>query len=66
MKRDLRSPLAHARDAWLASDVGRRCAEGGTYGQYLRNRLEAAFVAGWLAKEAVLRSVVPLPKKGRR
>ena len=49
--KDLRSPLAKARDKWMDSERGRKCAEGVTNGQYLRNRLEVAFIAGWNAGE---------------
>lgn len=48
--KDLRSPLARARDKWLASEKGKKCCEGNTQGQYLRNRLELAFIAGWNAR----------------
>jgi len=39
MKRDLRSPLAKARDEWLASEEGRPVAV-----PYLQNRLTMAFL----------------------
>ena len=48
---DLRNPLAKARDEWLESQDGKDCCDGEARGQYLRNRLEAAFIAGWTAKE---------------
>lgn len=47
--KDLRSPLAVSRDEWMQSIKGTRCAEGTAGGQYLRNRLEMAFIAGWNA-----------------
>jgi len=46
MEKDLRSPLAKARDEWFESEEGRRCCDGVTSGKYLRNRLESAFLAG--------------------
>jgi hypothetical protein len=48
MSSDLRSPLAKARDEWIESDAGQSCCDDSTrvYGQYLRNRLERAFLAG--------------------
>lgn len=54
---DLRNDLAKARDAWFESAEGQRLSSGegiGVYGDanyYLRNRLEAAFIAGWEAME---------------
>ena len=45
----MKSTLAKARDKWLQSDVGKKCREGSPAGQYLENRLEAAFIAGWKA-----------------
>lgn len=48
---DLRNALARARDEWLDGDVGQHAASGSPTGQYLRNRLEAAFCAGWNAAE---------------
>lgn len=49
---DHRNDLAKARDVWLESDEGQKCADGVTSGYYLHNRLEAAFIAGWKAREA--------------
>jgi hypothetical protein len=51
VRQDNRAPIARARDNFLASEEGVRLQSGATSGQYLRNRLEAAFVAGWNAKE---------------
>lgn len=53
---DLRSPLAKARDVFLDSEAGRdlcdtRNLPATAYSQYIRNRLEQAFVAGWEARE---------------
>lgn len=59
---DLRNDLARSRDAWMASDEGARCASGIAQGQYLRNRLQAAFVAGWAAREHQSTAA----KKGKR
>lgn len=39
--------LAVSRDRWLTSDEGLDLADGSTSGQYLRNRLGCAYVAGW-------------------
>ena len=57
MNKDLRNSLAKARDEWLASQEGRGCTDGTTIhlhlsqNEYLRNRIESAFIAGWHAKE---------------
>ncbi len=51
MTEELRSPLAIARDDWFASAEGDRATAGMTSGQYLRNRLELAFIAGFSAAE---------------
>ena len=48
---DLRNSVAKARDAWLDTDVGSACVDGAASGQYLRNRIERAFIAGWHACE---------------
>lgn len=48
--KDFRNPLAKSRDEWLESEEGKRCSDGQTEGQYLRNRLEMAFIAGWAAR----------------
>lgn len=48
---DLRTPIAKARDKWLASKDGLRAQEGIAQWIYLRNQLEAGFVAGWNAHE---------------
>lgn len=50
---DHRSPLAKARDEWLESDEGRKCALGSASGQYLRNRLERSFIAGAEAQRRI-------------
>lgn len=47
---DLRNDLAKARDAWLDSQEGVECCAGTCSHQYLRNRLERAFIAGWNAR----------------
>ena len=47
----MKSELAKARDKWLNSEEGKKCCEGTTAGQYLQNRLELAFIAGWDARE---------------
>lgn len=56
---DIRNPLAKARDDWMFSEEGKQCACGTTSGQYLRNRLEAAFVAGWNACESSTIDAIP-------
>lgn len=43
---DYRNTVARDRDEWLASEEGMHCQDGTATGIYLRNRLEAAFVAG--------------------
>lgn len=56
-KKDLRNALAKARDEWMVTPAGVKCLDGSTIyvpaeqWQYLSNRIEAAFVAGWTAKE---------------
>jgi hypothetical protein len=56
--RDLRNPLAKARDKFFESLQGDALTVGMPGGQYLRNRLEAAFIAGWNACE-----IGPRPRK---
>lgn len=57
-KRNLRSPLAIARDNFLASYTGRTICDPCTLGadsskrQYLQNRIEVAFLAGHAAAMA--------------
>ena len=52
---DLRSPLAKARDEYFQSNEGKKMCEGGASGQYLKSRLERAFIAGWdLARNNVI------------
>lgn len=56
---DMRSPLAKARDEWLASADGVTCGDPTTLGaspltrQYLENRLVKAFLAGanWMERQ---------------
>lgn len=50
-KADMRKAIAKARDAWLESPEGERCCDGQASGYYLRNRIEAAFCAGYNASE---------------
>lgn len=51
---DLRSPLAKARDTFTESEAGKRLVccppQGENAEYYMKNRIEAAFVAGWNAK----------------
>ena len=52
-KPDYRSELAKARDSWFESPQAATCLAGTAAGQYLRNRLERAFIAGYEAAECV-------------
>lgn len=45
----MKSELAEARDKWLQSEEGETLSTGQTHGQFLRNRIERAFIAGWTA-----------------
>jgi len=47
----MKSQLAQSRDNWLQSEEGEKCCEGQAEGQYLRNRIIEAFIAGWDAHE---------------
>lgn len=54
MKKDLRTPLAKARDRFLASEEGQSLAEPSLLKrpelrQYLQNRIEVAWLAGFEA-----------------
>lgn len=40
-------PAAIALEKWFESDEGKKCCEGTTVGEFLRNRLYRAFMAGW-------------------
>lgn len=44
-------PAAAALSLWTVSIQGRQCADGPAEGEYLRNRLATAFLAGWQAAE---------------
>lgn len=46
MSEDLRSPLAKARDDYFESEAGQSILRDSPTGQYLRNRIELAFLAG--------------------
>ena len=49
---DMRSPLAKARDDWFAGVEGKRVAAeypAKLEAQFLKSRLETAFIAGWEA-----------------
>lgn len=50
---DLRNAVAKARDEWIESDEGRCCMSpvSGLEPQFLQNRLECAFLAGYQAAE---------------
>lgn len=43
----MKSQLAKAKDKWFLSEEGKVCCEGQASGQFLRNRLERAYIAGW-------------------
>ena len=43
----MKSDLAKARDKWLSSVEGETCCVGAPTGQYLKNRLTTAFLAGY-------------------
>lgn len=51
----MKSELAKARDKWLESQEGQICSAGEAHGQFLRNRIEKAFIAGWEAREQALK-----------
>jgi hypothetical protein len=68
---DLRSPLARARDKWLASEEGKRCLDTGILWsphqtQYLENRLVTAFLAGakWAEGQRYDQALPRLPEAG--
>jgi hypothetical protein len=44
--------LVKARDEWFNSKEGKSCCDGSTSGEFLRNRLDCAFLAGATAGEA--------------
>ena len=62
----MKSPLAKARDKWLLSEEGERCCQGSTKGQYLKNRLELAFIAGWDAHSKLLFGTAQSSKRKTR
>lgn len=43
----MKSELAKAIDEWLQSDEGKKLCQDSAAGQYLKNRLRVAFIAGW-------------------
>jgi hypothetical protein len=49
----LRNAWSDARDDWILSDYGKYCASRKVKGWSLRKRLEAAFLAGWVAREVL-------------
>ena len=51
-KKFKKHPSAIALDEWIESEEGQTCSEGTTYGDYLRNRLYRAFMAGWNARDS--------------
>ncbi len=57
-KKDYRSSLAKAKDKWFESLEGRSCMDKSILlmpesVQYLKNRLERAFIAGVIAQEQI-------------
>jgi len=58
----MKSELAKARDKWLESDEGKGCSEGHAHGQFLRNRIELAFIAGWTACEEACKQALKKEK----
>lgn len=52
-KKDLRSPIAKARDEFLEK---RAALHGSPSGVYLRNRIDLAFVTGWTEGEKAARN----------
>lgn len=50
--------MAKQRDLWFSSEEGGRCVKGDAEGQYLRNRLELAFLAGIEAGRQVERAIL--------
>ena len=66
---DFRSPLAKGRDGFMLSQRGEELCAGATSGQYLRNRIEAAWLAGaaWGQAHPRKRPNIPLSvQKGGR
>jgi len=53
----MKSELAKARDKWLEGE-GKTCCEGQAEGQYLKNRLELAFIAGWDACNKIIKKII--------
>lgn len=49
--------LAKVIDNWFTKEEGLSCSEGMTSGEYLKNRLQLAFVAGWYAHESYIKKV---------
>jgi hypothetical protein len=39
-------------EAWLLTEEAKKCMEGSAAGQYLKNRLWWAYMAGWKGAEA--------------
>lgn len=72
---DLRNPLSKARDLWFETDEGKRAAKPATTvlaAQFLKNRLDSAFIAGWdacvqqmskVVADAALKAVVKATQK---
>lgn len=64
--KDLRSPLAKARDEWFESIAGQSAADmpslNGQHAAFLRNRLELAFLAGAAAQREIDEQFRPGPK----
>lgn len=63
--RDLRTPIAVARDKFLDVFTNETMLRNPPRGRYLRNLLEMAFVGGWAEAEEHLRAALAPRAKGR-
>ncbi len=55
---DPRSPIAKARDHFMNSAEGRKICRGSAEGEYLENRIEAAFMAGLQAAKTLIEELL--------
>ena len=55
---DCVTTLAEARDTWFESAEGKQCCDGSASGEFLHNRLEAAFLAGANLAEQLTRKEI--------
>lgn len=61
----MKSEMAKARDRWLQGDEGKKCCRDSATGQFLQNRLKAAFIAGWgFGYKARLEKATEIMKEG--